>query len=832
MEKKAKIKQEEIEAELRALQVLEKRNKAFRILYDTVLEIEGAREEQVFSILSRNLRKLCKARYAVLASYDMENNQLKPESMDVAGNIQNSVKNFPQRPAELNQLLVKQIKRYPIFECRNHNMCLPNCCPEILLYNKTPEKNGRCYRVASVRENQILALGMIQMPANGSLKLKDLVDAYLSLAGMIIQRVISERELKKAHLQNEQLLHAITSILVGLEADGTVNRWNEGAYETFGITPEQAEGKKLFELGIKWDSEQILDCIENCRATEQASRLRDFYFIRPHGQSGYLNITVNSYSVHSREETGFLFLAEDVTERKLAEENLNLERRQLLSIFDSTNEPIYISDPSTYELIYANKALRDLFGENICGRKCHEVLQGFEEPCRFCTNDRIFGDNSGKPYIWEFQNKKTGRWYRCIDRAVRWPDGRLVRYEMALDITDRIKVEKEKEKIQKQLMQSQKIEAIGTLAGGIAHDFNNLLTAILGYTELTLLSVDEDNPLHKNLKNIDNSAKRAAELTSQLLAFSRKQPMKYISLDLNHTIKDVLNLLRRLISENIVIETSLESDLRKVQADPVRLEQIIINLSVNARDAMPDGGTLSIGTSNAPAEIAPKNRNDDLISSSFVILTVKDNGSGMDKETLRHIFDPFFSTKRVGEGSGLGLSVVYGIVEQHGGWIDVKSQIGKGTSFNVYLPSAENCQENSQRSNPGIQAHSSNHETILLVEDELSVRNFAKAVLVQNGYNVIEAEDAEEALSLHDRKEQKFDMLFSDVVLPGKNGIELTDTLRKRNPELPVLLCSGYTDEKSQWKIIQKRGIEFLHKPYSMKNLLQSIRKVLNNKAA
>jgi len=391
-------------------------------------------------------------------------------------------------------------------------------------------------------------------------------------------------------------------------------------------------------------------------------------------------------------------------------------------------------------------------------------------------------------------------------------------------LLERIQVDEEKDILQTQLLQSQKLEAIGVLASGVAHDFNNMLTAIKGFTELSLMKVKEDDPFHRNLMHIKESAVRAADLTRQLLAFSRKQKLDFKILHINTNITNLLKMLNRLIGEDITIITDLDSELWYVRADAVNIEQVIMNLAVNARDAMPHGGQLTIKTHNLVLDKKASSVTPESQPGNYVCLSIEDTGTGMDEEILKHIFEPFFTTKAVDQGTGLGLSVVYGIIKQHNGWINVASKLGQGSTFKVYLPAVTLSEEVKFTEEISIQELQGNKKRILVVEDDKTVREFALMALSLNGYMVFGASDAKEAVAIFDREKGEFDLFFSDVVLPDISGVELVDQIRKQKPQMPVILSSGYPDKKSQWQKIKSKGYRFLNKPYDILDLLKSIK--------
>ncbi|MCP4150212.1 MAG: MEKHLA domain-containing protein [bacterium] len=385
----------------------------------------------------------------------------------------------------------------------------------------------------------------------------------------------------------------------------------------------------------------------------------------------------------------------------------------------------------------------------------------------------------------------------------------------------------ERKLLEEQLRQSHKMEAIGKLAGGVAHDFNNLLTAIIGYSELMLVKMDTENPHRDGIKEIKKAGERAASLTQQLLAFSRKQMLKPKLLDMNTVVSGIEKMLKRIIGENISFISSLEPGLMQVKADPGQIEQILLNLSVNAGDAMQKGGKLTLKTANRIIDENYCNLNPESRPGKFVCLSITDTGEGMTKETLQHIFEPFFTTKKV--GTGLGLSVVYGIIKQHNGWITVYSEVGDGTTFSILLPAIESETENVVEERVSLNDLKGNNEKILFVEDEEGVRKITIRSLCDYGYNVTAAETFEEAMDLFEKHAGDFDLVFSDIVLPDETGIELVEELLVLKPGIKVLLTSGYADKKSRWADVNERGLPFLQKPYSLMDLLKTIREVLTS---
>jgi two-component system cell cycle sensor histidine kinase/response regulator CckA len=387
---------------------------------------------------------------------------------------------------------------------------------------------------------------------------------------------------------------------------------------------------------------------------------------------------------------------------------------------------------------------------------------------------------------------------------------------------------RERERLEEQLRQGQKMEAIGQLAGGIAHDFNNMLTAILGYSALIAEQIGPDKPIGQDIREIVAAAERATALTRQLLAFSRKQLLTVMPVNLTTAVRTVEPMLRRLIGEQITVTTALADALHPVLADATQLDQVLMNLCVNARDAMPQGGTLTIETRDAELDTSYTLAHRGAKVGSYALLTVADTGVGMTPEVQARIFEPFFTTKERGRGTGLGLAAVYGIVKQLDGYIAVESAPGRGTAFHVYLPRTE--RPAAQPIVPASAAASwPGHETILLVEDEESVRQFAKIALQRYGYRVVEAHSAEAALALLDSVGGSLDLLLSDVILSGMDGCELARCVTRDRPDLRVLFMSGYTERMSTVNSVLDRGVQLLEKPFTAQALLMKIRQVLGD---
>jgi signal transduction histidine kinase/ActR/RegA family two-component response regulator len=429
--------------------------------------------------------------------------------------------------------------------------------------------------------------------------------------------------------------------------------------------------------------------------------------------------------------------------------------------------------------------------------------------------------------------------FRCRrkDGAVRWlaetvqvealGPGHWRAVGVTTDVSERKQAEEMLRETQEQLLQAQKMEAVGRLAGGVAHDFNNMLAVILGYTELLAGTVAVGTPVRNGLEEIRRAAERAAALTRQLLAFSRKQVLELRIVDLNEVVLGIDKMLRRLIGEDVELTTVPGAASGRVKADPSQVDQVILNLAVNARDAMPHGGKLAIETRNVRLSAEERHAGVELPDGDYVLLSVTDTGVGMDAQTLQRIFEPFFTTKEQGKGTGLGLATVYGIVQQSGGTIRVRSEVGRGTRFDVYLPVvAETVRERPSstpegRSEPG-------HETVLLVEDEAMVRSLVRNVLQLPGYTVLEAVDADQALQRSGAHPGPIHLLLTDVVMPGMSGRALAERLAPVRPDMRVLFMSGYTDDAMVRHGVFSEGHGFIQKPFSATALMEQVRQMLN----
>jgi PAS domain S-box-containing protein len=383
--------------------------------------------------------------------------------------------------------------------------------------------------------------------------------------------------------------------------------------------------------------------------------------------------------------------------------------------------------------------------------------------------------------------------------------------------------------LEEQLRHAQKMEAIGTLAGGVAHDFKNIITAIRVATDSIMSAVDKSGPAFEDLIDVQAAAKHASNLTHKLLLFSRSQSMDFKSVNLNHTIQGLYNILLRLINKDIKIDTMLEPELWPVHADQGTLEQVIINLILNAKDALPEGGLIEMKTENRILSAIDCKKFPDAQPGRHVRLSITDNGIGIDEKIIQYIYDPFFSTKESGKGTGLGLSVTYGIIKQHNGWIDVKSIPDESTSFLIYLPAISDKPRKDIKKDTSINTLQGKGEKILVVDDEEMVLKTVCRALTRNGYKLYDALNPEQAVDIFNKENGNFELLITDVVLSNSSGIDLAEELLLKKPDLHILVCSGYSDHETKWPVIKEKGFRYLSKPYDLINLLQSIREAIKD---
>ena len=614
--------------------------------------------------------------------------------------------------------------------------------------------------------------------------------------------------------------------IISMDQNRRINLFNQGAERIFGYKASEVLGQPLDTIlpvrfrGTHRQHEQGFAKSPDTART-MGERL-EVFGCRKDGTEFPAEVSISKLVLGN--EVFFTSIVRDVTERKLAEETLRISEESYRDLVEEARDIIYTSD-LTGRFTSLNRAGEQLTGYNrqeaVTMNFADVVAPGNLELARKMMARKIAGEPA-TVYELEIITKDSRHLILEINSRPIYRDGEAVAIQgVARDITERRQLEE-------QLRQSQKMECVGRLAGGVAHDFNNLLTVITGYSELLLKRFAEDTELSWKLEEIRKASKRAGALTYQLLAFSRKQVLQPKLLDINAIVTDVGKMLQRLIGEDIELVMVLHPAVGQIEADPGQITQIIMNLAVNARDAMPQGGKLSVETANIHLDQEYVRHHLGAKPGPYVMLAFVDTGIGMDSDTQQQIFEPFFTTKGSGGGTGLGLATVYGIVKQSGGYITVESEIGLGSTFKIYLPLVDVSGEadTAWSETPSTEMWEGT-EKILLVEDEQAVRELARQVLEMRGYEVLEACDGVEAVSICERVDCAIDLLVTDVVMPQMSGRELAEQLAVSRPEMRVLYMSGYTDDAIVRHGIGDGSANFIQKPFTPETLAHKVREVL-----
>jgi two-component system cell cycle sensor histidine kinase/response regulator CckA len=642
-----------------------------------------------------------------------------------------------------------------------------------------------------------------------------------------IYQQLQVHRIRKRLLEREELFRLISEnaadMIAVVDMDGR-RIYNSVSYEkVLGYSLDELKRSSGFDQVHPDDRQKVREAAAQARQTGIGSTLE--YRIRHKNGSWHFLESRSSVicGAHGLPEK-LVIVNRDISERKNAGEALRLSEASFRSVVEHAPYGIYRASFDG-RFLQVNPALGRMLGYESSEQllKVNSVSDIFREPAEFTRLVRELGVTGEFRDVEVEWNRKDGApiTVRCNGRS--FSDGvHESQYSevFAEDITERRVLER-------QLRMAAKMEAIGRLSGGIAHDFNNLLGVIIGYGQLLRRKLAQDSPLSECVEEIEKAAQRAAALTRQLLAFSRQQVLVPGVLDLNTLVSEMARMLPRLLGEDVTVSISAEPKLGKVKADHGQIEQVVMNLAVNARDAMPNGGNLTIRTANVELDEMYARHHPGAKPGHFVMIGVTDSGSGMSVDTLAHIFEPFFTTKGVGKGTGLGLATVYGIVKQSGGYIGVDSQPGEGSTFQIFLPRFEDSEV------VPLQAKLPSRtlrgcETILLVEDAEALRRLARSFLLERGFQVLTASNGEEAIQVASRFEAPIHLLLTDVVMPGMNGRELSDRLLMKRAEMKVLYISGYTDSFIAGHGVLDEGTHLLNKPFTEDVLIQKVREVLD----
>jgi two-component system, cell cycle sensor histidine kinase and response regulator CckA len=626
----------------------------------------------------------------------------------------------------------------------------------------------------------------------------------------------AEEKLRRAE-ESYRLLVEQSPDAILVHRRGSIVFANRSAAALFGTSsPDQLLGKQAIDLVHPDDREIVKQRIQEFSDDFVSVRRSERRYLDLEGREIYTEVAARSIIYQG--ETAIQLMFRDVSQRKKAEEELRHSEERFHKAFHAMPEPITIATAADGRYMDVNEHFLRVTGylrEEVVGRTSMEIGFWQQSEDRSALLDQLNQSGSVRDYEITFRTK-SGEQRTALDSAeVVEIAGKKCILAVFKDIT-------EQRTLEKQLRQAQKMEAIGQLSGGIAHDFNNLLSVIIGYSEALEESLPQDSRLQKNCQQIKKAGQSAASLTRQLLAFSRQQVLEPKVLDLNAVVLNVEKMLCRLIGEHIELATALDPALARVKADQGQIEQVIINLAVNARDAMPNGGKLTVQTANVEVDQDHIRRHPLHPPGSYVLLTVSDTGVGMDAETQARIFEPFFTTKEMGKGTGLGLATVYGVVKQSGGFIWVYSELGHGTTFKIYLPHTS---EAPAEDRPAPSGSLRGTETVLLVEDEEALRDFTATALTQNGYTVLTAERPDRAIEIARQHQGPIDLVLTDVIMPGMNGRALAESLAAIRAEIRLVYMSGYTGFTHPELV--DSDVILLAKPFTREALLRKVREGL-----
>lgn len=636
----------------------------------------------------------------------------------------------------------------------------------------------------------------------------------------------TEEALRDSEEKHRTLVNGLPDVIMRLDQNILPLFVSDNIEDMTGIPASAYSGKTCSEMGLpEQDCAAWEACIQCVFETGEPYET-EFTFKKAQGESIFNWRLLPEKDADGRVQS-VLSISRDITAHRKIEKDYQTLFNKMLDGF-SLNEIICDEEgrPVDYYLLAVNPAFERMTGlkaEDAVGKTVREALPGIE-PHWIETYGKVA--LTGEPVFFENHSKDIGKHFEVMAFSPAANQFACI----FTDITDRKQAEEEKEKLQAQLNQAQKMESVGRLAGGVAHDFNNMMGVILGHTEMILYQMDSTQPIYSDIQEIQKAAQRSADLTRQLLAFARKQTVALKVLDLNETVEGMLKMLRRLIGEDIHLEWMPGHGRKTVMMDPTQLDQILVNLCVNARDALGSSGTIIIRTAGESFDRIYCNNHPEFEPGEYVILSVNDNGCGMDQETVARLFEPFFTTKEIGKGTGLGLSTVYGIVKQNNGFIIVHSEKDQGTIFKIHLPL--HVPKAEQMMNPEVVKpveHGS--ETILLVEDEPAILSMTTLMLKRLGYAVLAAATPGEAMRLAEKHPGEIHMLMTDVIMPEMNGRDLAKNILDLYPNMKRLFMSGYTADVIAHHGVLDKGVNFIQKPFSIKDLSEKIRAILKHES-
>jgi len=635
----------------------------------------------------------------------------------------------------------------------------------------------------------------------------------------LTERRRAEEELKRSEANYRMLVENQSDLVVKVDTEGRFLFVSPSYCRMFDKTESELLGKRFIPLVHEDDQEPTEKAMEALYSPPHTAYMEQRAFTK----NGWRWLAWADTAVLDRDGNvkEIIGVGRDINDRKKAEESLRAAHNRFITVVDSIDANVYVVDMETYEILFMNRHMIKTFDKDLTGEKCWDVFRGESEPCQYCTNDKLV-DQDQKPtdvHVWNDRNPLTGKWFINHDRAIEWTDGRLVKLQIATDIT-------ELKRMEERIREAQKMESIGNLAGGIAHDFNNILFPIVGMSEMLIEDLPPGSSERESAEEIFRAGKRGGDLVKQILTFSRQSEHKMIPTRIQNVLKEVINLSRASIPSFIEINQDIQRDCGMVMIDPSQIHQVCMNIITNAYHAVEDtGGKISIMLrQTALKDVESVDLN--LSPGTYAVLSISDTGHGMSEELISKIFNPYFTTKEQGKGTGLGLAVVYGIVQEHNGDIKVNSEIGKGATFAVYLPLIEKA--HGIESIDAAEDYQGGNERILLVDDEEPIANLEKQMLERMGYKVTSRFHSLDAFAAFKANPYSFDLVITDMAMPSMTGAQLSEEILALRANIPILICTGFSERIDEEKA-KSTGIKgFLMKPVIKSDMAKTVRKVLD----
>ncbi len=657
-----------------------------------------------------------------------------------------------------------------------------------------------------------------------------------SQTALNIIEAMSFQKLQESEEKYRTILESVEEGYFEVDLAGNLTFFNDSLCKILGYSRKELSGLNNRHYTSRKTARKMFRIFTDIYRTGNPAMITDYEVIRKNEKSPHVvALSASLIRDSSGNSTGFRGLVRDVTERRQAEDALRESEEKYRELVENANSIILRRDIEG-KITFFNEFAQKLFGyseSDIIGKNLSGTIFPHTESAKRDLDKLVVSlqQDSERPFVSEDENiLKNGNtaWIAWTYKPIFDGNGKLTEILcIGNDITELKRAEYKKKDLEAQLQVAQKMEAIGTLAGGIAHDFNNILQSIFSYTQILLMKKEPDDPDFSRIGAIIESVKRASDLTKRLLLFSRKVKSKLKPLDLNQEVVQIVKMLDRMIPKMVNIEIKLAGDLKSVSADSVQVEQIMMNLGVNARDAMPDGGNLIFETKNIFLDAQFCKTHLGTTPGEYVLLSVSDTGDGIKKDIQTHIFEPFFTTKEAGKGTGLGLATVYGIVQSHHGHITCESEQGQGTTFRIYFPAIETKKQEPEVKEEQLPIKGGN-ETILLVDDEESIRKPGKEMLSSVGYKVLDVPDGESALEIFNKQYENIALIILDLILPGMGGKQCLEEILKVNPRAQVIVTSGYSTDESAKETIESMAKGFISKPYDGRELLHFVREVLD----